>query len=1187
MSLRGAIGLNAGAPAPARVTSQGASGANLLKGRTAQRLGGAFGSASARRGQAQQCSSQASDIPVVKADAVCEPVTSRVPVTGRGAGPIVMCLASGDGSASGSSVSLVDPPPATGDALTFPANGTTSPASEGASPSDVDSRQYVREVINLSVELDPMEENMDNYTTGLSSADDEEDEGEAAPSTGTAAAQAEPTISEERAAARALMAGFNPSVHIGDRHGWMIVTAPDVLVAGEEAIILFNRIQSEALRVRPRLQLQYAFNAWDLNNNGANFTADMSPAPMPKDYSDFWWARIKIPEKAFELNFVITDCEGLYENNSMQDFMYPVVEGPTTAEWALMQAEILRKKEEERLEEERKKAEEESRLRAIKLEAEKRAFEEAERIRQEDLRKQDTVNAAKKVEALLRSYADNQRKGVTYLRSGPNQDDPLAPLVWTVEPVDARAGGKAKLYYNRKFTNLNHLNINLDQAITFRWGINGWVSPKVVDMKRSTPPTAAAAAPDGDWWETEIEIPVEATVIDFVVNFFNNYDNNGSKDYHLKVALPEGQTLETWASGLTERLRIQEFETRVAAEAEARQREMRRQEKKKKAQESVMAVERRKVRHVLFTEPEIVKAGEEVTIWYNPENTNLTGRNQIFLQCGFNRWSHRSPVGPLPMLPPDVFPTFDNEGNEITPYLVRSGSPTHWKATFVVPHDAYKMDFVFSDVAGGIGTYDNRGGYDYHLPVEGSPVKENSLYVVHVAVEMAPIAKVGGLGDVVTALSRAVKEQGHVVEICIPKYEFFNYSPVLSGQMRFETEYDWGGTRVVVSTAMVEGVRVWFIEPRNGFFNTQSVYGRYDDEVRFDFFCKASLEFLLRSGRQPDILHCHDWSTAHVAKAFWEDYHPYGLWKPRVVFTIHNLNYGQKKLQEAAQFCQKFTTVSPTYAFETGGSPVIAPHLLKFCGIRNGIDPELWDPENNLFLPAPITPENVVAGKKAARDELRKRVNLTSWQDKLIIAVVSRLTPQKGVHLIKHTAFRTVDRGGQFVLLGSAPDPKVQDEFAELAASMGGQDAAFCFKYDEPLSHLIYAAADIIVVPSMFEPCGLTQMIAMRYGAVPVVRHTGGLRDTVFDVDFDKGRAAWELYGSSDWQRDDLDGTNGFAFEGTDPTALDYALNRCIDAYYNDREWFRGLQRRIMEQDWSWNRPGLDYIELYFSAIKE
>ena len=155
-----------------------------------------------------------------------------------------------------------------------------------------------------------------------------------------------------------------------------------------------------------------------------------------------------------------------------------------------------------------------------------------------------------------------------------------------------------------------------------------------------------------------------------------------------------------------------------------------------------------------------------------------------------------------------------------------------------------------------------------------------------------------------------------------------------------------------------------------------------------------------------------------------------------------------------------------------------------------------------------------------------------------------------------------------------------------MANQYGGENAAFCFAFDEPLSHLIYAACDIILVPSMFEPCGLTQMIAMRYGAVPVVRSTGGLKDTVFDVDTDKPRAAWELEGSTNWQADDVDATNGFAFEGTDPGALDYALNRALDAWYNDRAWFRSLQQRVMRQDWSWNKPAIDYIELYYAALK-
>jgi starch synthase len=166
----------------------------------------------------------------------------------------------------------------------------------------------------------------------------------------------------------------------------------------------------------------------------------------------------------------------------------------------------------------------------------------------------------------------------------------------------------------------------------------------------------------------------------------------------------------------------------------------------------------------------------------------------------------------------------------------------------------------------------------------------------------------------------------------------------------------------------------------------------------------------------------------------------------------------------------------------------------------------------------------------------------------------------------------------QVVLLGSAPDPRVHNEFqglaGQLSARYGGM-ARLWLGYDEPLSHLIYAGSDVIVVPSLFEPCGLTQMVAMRYGAVPVVRKTGGLNDTVFDLDHDRERA----------QREGLQ-PNGYSFEGTDASAVDYAINRALDHWYNDRNSWNNLARTVMDQDWSWNRPALDYLELYYGARK-
>ncbi|XP_075476740.1 soluble starch synthase 3, chloroplastic/amyloplastic-like isoform X3 [Primulina tabacum] len=276
-----------------------------------------------------------------------------------------------------------------------------------------------------------------------------------------------------------------------------------------------------------------------------------------------------------------------------------------------------------------------------------------------------------------------------------------------------------------------------------------------------------------------------------------------------------------------------------------------------------------------------------------------------------------------------------------------------------------------------------------------------------------------------------------------------------------------------------------------------------------------------------DIIPCHDWSSAPVAQLFKDQYRHYGLGKARVVFTIHNLEFGAQLITKAMEFSDKATTVSPTYAREISGNPSIASNIFKFHGILNGIDPDMWDPYNDKFIQVSYTSENVVEGKKAAKEALQQRLGLK--RDNLpMIGIISRLTHQKGIHLIKHAIWRTLERGGQ-----------------------------------------IYAGADFILVPSIFEPCGLTQLTAMRYGLIPIVRKTGGLYDTVFDADHDKERA----------QGHGLE-PNGFNFDGADAAGVDYALNRAISAWYDGREWLNSLCKRVMQQDWSWNRPALDYLEL-------
>jgi starch synthase len=967
----------------------------------------------------------------------------------------------------------------------------------------------------------------------------------------TSAKKADP-FAAARAAATAEAQSHSPATSLEGKEDWLYATVPATPVAGALCTFYYNKAQSEVLRQSPRIQLQARFNNWELEPAGdAPDRLDMIPAAegAPRgNGSDFYSVSFTVPTEAYEFNFIFSDGEGVYDNNNTQNYTLPV-EGPVTKEsWIdtapeRAEAAYLARKEAERVAAEKAAAERETAALAADAQRAENAISE------------------------LKSSFTNLREGALDLKSDQHKVRISSPATGI-----ATAGSKITLMYNRTAPGgaLSGIPIPADQSLTLKIGHNGWKSPQDIEMQRAPASSASTkSTSDGtaEWWHAVIQVPQSAAALNFVVNYYEHFDNNNAADYKIAVELPSNaKSVEAWADNMLKDVLKEITASRHAEEKAAADLEKARAAAREGVRAKTEEVRRKQLRHVLYTEPSAPAAGKELTIAYNPSNTNLNGAQRVFIKGGYNRWTHPKGYGPIEMTPP-------------------ASGASHFTAVVSVPKDAYSLDFIFSDVVDGDGRYDNRGGLDYHMPVEGSVVGEPPLYVVHVAAEMAPIAKVGGLGDVVTALGRAVQEAGNQVEVILPRYDFFLQSPLLGGT-QYETEFEWEGQRVFVSSCIVEGLRCWFIEPSNGMFATSTVYQGASDAAKFSWFSRAALEFLLRTQRQPDIIHCHDWSTAEVARNYWTNYHIYGLWKPKVIFTIHNLNYGAAAIGEAAYYSQRFTTVSPSYAGEIGGHPAIASNCGKLSGIRNGIDIDIWNPETDQFLPKGYTADIVEAGKAAARKALRQRVGLTEWGDKPLVGVVTRLTKQKGTHLIAHSAFRAMDRGAQFVLLGSAPDPKVQAEFDSLAQQYGGDNAAFCFAFDEPLSHLIYAACDMILVPSMFEPCGLTQMIAMRYGAVPVVRSTGGLRDTVFDVDTDKARAAWELEGSTDWESDGVDQTNGFSFEGTDEGALDYAMNRALDAYYNDREWFRSLQERVMRQDWSWNKPAIDYIELYYAAMK-
>ncbi|KAB5560407.1 hypothetical protein DKX38_005364 [Salix brachista] len=871
---------------------------------------------------------------------------------------------------------------------------------------------------------------------------------------------------------------------------------PQMVKADEDIEVFLNRSLS-TLGDEPDILIMGAFNDWSWKS----FTFRLSKTHLE---GDWWSCQVHVPKEAYKMDFVFFNGQDVYDNNDTKDF-YILVEGGMDA--SAFYDFLLEEKHRE-LEKLAKEQAEKERL------AEEQRRREAEKAASEA----DRAQARAEIEKRRGTLQELMKKAASSFNN-----------VWHVEPSEFKGKDLIKLYYNKSSGPLAQAN-----DLWIHGGHNNWkdglsIVERLVSSDRK----------DGDWWYANesfgstmyfaVVVPDRAFILDWV--FANGppqsatvYDNNHRQDFHSSV--PNGIPEELyWVEEehqiyrkLQEERRLREEAIRAKAEKTAR---IKAETKERTLKRFLLSQ-----KHIVYTEPLDVQAGSTVTVFYNPTNTTLNGKPEVWFRGSFNRWTHRK--GPLP--PQKMLPA--NNG-------------PHVKATVKVPLDAYMMDFVFSEKEDG-GMFDNREGIDYHIPVSGGIAKEPPMHIVHISVEMAPIAKVGGLGDVVTSLSRAVQDLNHSVDIILPKYDCLKVNHVKD--LHYQRSYSWGGTEIKVWFGKVEGLSVYFLEPQNGMFWAGCIYGCKNDGERFGLFCHAALEFLQQSGFHPDIIHCHDWSSSPVAWLFKDHYMHYGLSKSRVVFTIHNLEFGANNIGKAMAYSDKATTVSPTYSREISGNPLVASHLHKFHGILNGIDPDIWDPYNDTYIPVPYTSDNVVEGKRAAKDALQQRLGLKKADLPLV------------------------------VLLGSAPDPRIQNDFVNLANhlhSSHSDRARLCLTYDEPLSHLIYAGADFILVPSIFEPCGLTQLTAMRYGSIAVVRKTGGLVDTVFDVDHDKEKA----------KAQGLE-PNGFNFDGADPAGVDYALNRAISAWYDGREWFNSLCKKVMEQDWSWNKPALDYLELYHSARK-
>ncbi|XP_050374211.1 uncharacterized protein LOC126791778 isoform X2 [Argentina anserina] len=509
--------------------------------------------------------------------------------------------------------------------------------------------------------------------------------------------------------------------------------------------------------------------------------------------------------------------------------------------------------------------------------------------------------------------------------------------------------------------------------------------------------------------------------------------------------------------------------------------------------------------------------------------------------------------------------------------------------------------------------------WDANSELPSEQTKDSKLMdIVHVTAEMAPIAKVGGLGDVVTGLARACLSRGHTVHIMLPFYACIHKHHInnLTLITTYNSYHDGNWIPTNAYHGVVSGIPVIFIEPSCHFFKGLQVYGgSYDELEAYMFFSRACLEWMQVTGTQPDIIHVHEWQAGALPILYWDMYHHLSLKKPRIVLTIHNMeHYGECRREQLSMcgldgslyatfdkavddrtvghnperlsllkggivYSNAVVTVSPTYLKETLCSGWLSSTLMrnhnKYFGIVNGIDTTLWNPSTDVFLPSNFDVQNS-EGKKFCKYYVQRGLGLASGNHVTdttlngpLVVCITRLVAQKGLHLITHAIKQVEELGGQMVVLGKASDHRVEREFDDLANSLNqGRSIRILLMYSEELSHLLYAAADIVLVPSMYEPCGLAQLIGMRYGAVPLVRKTGGLADTVFDMDDESNHEM----------------ANGFVFEGIDEASLNYALARAFACYKNQPgEWNR-IVKKVMKMDNSWNNTAGKYVVIYESV---
>ena len=485
------------------------------------------------------------------------------------------------------------------------------------------------------------------------------------------------------------------------------------------------------------------------------------------------------------------------------------------------------------------------------------------------------------------------------------------------------------------------------------------------------------------------------------------------------------------------------------------------------------------------------------------------------------------------------------------------------------------------------------------------PNSQSSLRVLHVTAELYPWVKSGGLGDVAAALPPALTALGVDARLLLPGFAgFLDAFPGITDVARLNTPFT--AERVRVGLARVPGSELLaYLVDQPGFYDRPGNpyagpdgHDWFDNHRRFGLFGWIAAELACGAdpGWSPHILHLHDWHGG-LAPAYLAARPPAGDHVP-TVFTIHNLAYqglfpaalfaelalppgffsvdgvefnGLVSFIKAGLFYADYlTTVSPTYAreiqtpgFGCGLDGLLRTRAGSLTGILNGVDPRVWDPRYDPILPRTYGVEDAASGKPLAKAALQRHLGLADREDAPLFGVVSRLTPQKGLDLLLACLPEFVTDGSRLAILGSG-DSDLEHGFSVAAAAHNGAIAVE-IGYDEALSHLIIAGADIMLVPSRFEPCGLTQLYALRYGTLPLVRRVGGLADTVVDA-----TAVSLADGSAD----------GFAFDGDNPPALIAAVRRATALFRERAIWLRMIGR-AMTRDFSWTAAARRYVAVY------